>query len=695
MKKFRKLLAGLLAGAMMLGSMTATAFAEGESSTTVSTVDMTKKGSITVHKYFFENEKPNNLANGTGEAINDNEIPRGASALEGATFTIWKIADINGKITGSDSQFTVTGDMSTDAAAAEQLINSTDVANTKMEQVTDENGTAVFGKSAAQESTLDLGYYYVKETKTPANISSTPAAFVVSVPMTNQKENAGTKWIYDVVVYPKNVKTNAGVTIKKVGADGNDITANAQFILQKKNSGDQWKYVAGGSGSYNYEVERFDDATKFTQGTSITGLGKGSYRLFEVSVDFGYIMDGTIPYEFNIAGDGKISKANPGDKYLTFAQENGADNLKSAIITVKNERPDLEKTVKEGDTWKSESDKAFSANNNIEYRVKVTVPSNIAKLDTFKITDIPSNIIDDINSIKLYEDENLQTEVTDLEEDVDYTVTEAGDGFVLNFISADSGRVTKKFADKYVNGGTLYVHYQAKLKDGAPNTIVDENSNTAKLEYSNGIYPSSNESDMPNPGKEPDHAYTEDTAVFYTFRFTINKTDGNKALPGAHFALYKCENSGLTEESKIKRGTLIKKWETDDLSSFTADKLEAGYYYLIETKAPAGYNLLTKPVEIKGLNVQYKTTWKDKSEFVKDESGKWHLAKHERTKTEFTYEDGGVSHDFTGEQIVVNKKGFTLPTTGGMGTVIFSVLGIALVLAGLLVITASRKKAAK
>ena len=72
-----------LPSAMLPGGMTATAFPAGESSTTVSTVDMTKKGSITVHKYFFENEKPNNLANGTGEAINDNEIPRGASALEG------------------------------------------------------------------------------------------------------------------------------------------------------------------------------------------------------------------------------------------------------------------------------------------------------------------------------------------------------------------------------------------------------------------------------------------------------------------------------------------------------------------------------------------------------------------------------------------------------------------------------------
>lgn len=257
--------------------------------------------------------------------------------------------------------------------------------------------------------------------------------------MTSKKTNKGSEWIYNVHVYPKNVKTEAGVTIKKVGADGTDIAANAKFILQKKNSEGLWKYVAENSGSYNYEVETCGDATEFAQDTSITGLGQGSYRLFEVSAGFGYIMDGTIPYEFDIAGNGEISKANPGDKYLTFAQENGENNLKSAIITVKNERPDLEKTVKEVDEWKSEADKALS--DTIEYRVKVTVPSNIAKLNTFSIKDTPVNIIDDIDTIKLYENEDLSTEIIGLTKGTDYIITKAGNGFVLDFIS-NSGKVT-------------------------------------------------------------------------------------------------------------------------------------------------------------------------------------------------------------------------------------------------------------
>ena len=91
------------------------------------------------------------------------------------------------------------------------------------------------------------------------------------------------------------------------------------------------------------------------------------------------------------------------------------------------------------------------------------------------------------------------------------------------------------------------------------------------------------------------------------------------------------------------------------------------------------------------MQIQYTTTTKD--EYYIDKEGVKTLVKHEVTKKEFKVGDD-VS-DGTHTEIIINKSGFTLPTTGGMGTVIFSVLGIALVLAGLLVITASRKKAAK
>ena len=167
-------------------------------------------------------------------------------------------------------------------------------------------------------------------------------------------------------------------------------------------------------------------------------------------------------------------------------------------------------------------------------------------------------------------------------------------------------------------------------------------------------------------------------------------------MKGANFALYKCDTAGLTSETEIKKGDLVKEWKDDDISTFEADKLEAGYYYVIETKAPKGYNLLTKPVEIKELNVQYTTTWTDNKEFTKGEDGVWHLVKHKKTNTTFTYKDNAAEeHGFTGEQTIINKKGFTLPTTGGMGTIAITALGVALAFAGVLIIGASRKKTVK
>lgn len=690
MKKFKKLLAGLLAGAMMLGSMSATAFAAQTTTTTPATIDTTKKGSLTIYKYYFKNSQPDNLEEGTGEA--GEKIPSGATPLQGAEFSIWRVADIDGTVTiegKTNQKFEVVGDTS-DVTKARNLVGDK---KADANQITNSDGKVVFGKNnETGANTLELGYYYVKETKTPANISSTPAEFVVSVPMTSKKTDAGTKWIYDVTVYPKNVKTEAGVNIKKVNAAGDEIQANAKFVLQKKDSNDAWKYVSYNTENkeYNYEVEEFNNATKFEQSKAITGLGNGSYRLFEVSADYGYIMDGTIAYEFTIANDGNITSDG---QYLTYTLSEGVENKKSAIITVKNERPDVEKKVKEDNNWQEDAD--TKADKEIEYRVKVSVPGNIAKLNTFKITDTPENIKDDLNTIKLYSDKECTQEINNLNKDTDYTITANGDGFILDFINADTNKVTDVFAT-YANQD-IYVYYKAKLKGDAVTTVAG-NPNTVKLDYSNGIYPEANETDKPNPGNGQDHAYIEDKAVVYTFKFTIKKTDKDgKELKGANFALYKCDTAGLTTETEIKKGDLVKEWKADNISTFEADKLEAGYYYVIETKAPEGYNLLTKPVEIKELNVQYETKWTTTSTFENDENGAWHLVKREKTSAIFKYDKdaSNTGLNFTGVQTIVNKKGFVLPVTGGMGTIAITALGVALAFAGVLIIGASRKKTVK
>ena len=95
MKKFKKLLAGLLAGAMMLGSMTTTAFADegaGTASTTMPTIDRQRTGSLTIHKYEYNYEQGEVKIPGTGSA--DDTVPNNAKPLSGIKFEITKAYDL-------------------------------------------------------------------------------------------------------------------------------------------------------------------------------------------------------------------------------------------------------------------------------------------------------------------------------------------------------------------------------------------------------------------------------------------------------------------------------------------------------------------------------------------------------------------------------------------------------------------------
>ncbi len=131
-------------------------------------------------------------------------------------------------------------------------------------------------------------------------------------------------------------------------------------------------------------------------------------------------------------------------------------------------------------------------------------------------------------------------------------------------------------------------------------------------------------------------------------------------------------------------------------------------YWLVETKTVNGYNLLAKPVEAK-LDIAYMTKWTEKNKY---EKGK--LVKHERTEVKETFDPDEVTNgrdkaavmndgtqkgtDKDGTTIgslrteIINKKGFQLPVTGGFGTLLFSGIGVLLVLAGVAVLFSMKKK---
>lgn len=659
MKKFKKLLAGLLTGAMLLGSMSISAFAADKTPV----IDTTKTGSITIHKY-TEGTATGTAASGKEDA---SQVPAGAVPIKDVGFTIYKVQDaakLAVYYSTNPESLPAVSEYCTGSGKNVQL--KAGVADNKVgdEVKTDVNGVAEF-------KNLALGLYLVVETTSPAIVTGPCDPFLISVPMTTD----GDDWLYNVHVYPKNSTAVGGLSLVKTGKAGAALKG-VTFVLQKKN-GDSWTDITKKSTALGDNTGTVLNLVTNEAGKiSVEDLSSGTYRFIETSVgadNKGYIMDGAATYEFKVEGND-----------VTYAGNTGIN----ITIPVTNDKPDMTKEVKNGSEWKHDAD--YSVGDKVPYRITVSVPANIAKLKKFALTDTPTNLKDDVTSVKVT-DKTGKTTIP-----ATATATADGNGFIIDFAPADLTTYA---------GQNIIVTYNAELLSTAVTTTAG-NPNTATLEYSNKILPDTDDESNPNKPGEPKTDKITDTAVVYTFQIQIEKkaekADGTP-LADVEFDLYKAVDAGtagVATADEVKKAGLdsSKAWKkinetslkTNTEGKVSQSGLKNGEYYLVETKTNETYNLLKAPVKVT-LNIAYTTT--TKAEYNIDETGKTTLVKHEVEKTEF--KNAGVASDGIQIQTVINKKGFTLPLTGGMGTVLFSVIGLALVLAGVVVITASRKKTAK
>ena len=659
MKKFKKLLAGLLTGAMLLGSMSVSAFAADKTPV----IDTTKTGSITIHKY-TEGTATGTAASGKEDA---SQVPAGAVPIKDVGFTIYKVQDaakLANYYSTNPESLPAVSEYCTGSGKNVQL--KAGVADNKVgdEVKTDVNGVAEF-------KNLALGLYLVVETTSPAIVTGPCDPFLISVPMTTD----GDDWLYNVHVYPKNSTAVGGLSLVKTGK-ASAALKGVTFVLQKKN-GDSWTDITKKSTALGDNTGTVLNLVTNEAGKiSVEDLSSGTYRFIETSVgadNKGYIMDGAATYEFKVEGND-----------VTYAENTGTN----ITIPVTNDKPDMTKEVKNGSEWKHDAD--YSVGDKVPYRITVSVPANIAKLKKFALTDTPTNLKDDVTSVKVT-DKTGKTTIP-----ATATATADGNGFIIDFAPADLTTYA---------GQNIIVTYNAELLSTAVTTTAG-NPNTATLEYSNKILPDTDDEANPNKPGEPKTDKITDTAVVYTFQIQIEKkaekADGTP-LADVEFDLYKAVDAGtagVATADEVKKAGLdsSKAWKkinetslkTNTEGKVSQSGLKNGEYYLVETKTNETYNLLKAPVKVT-LNIAYTTT--TKAEYNIDETGKTTLVKHEVEKTEF--KNAGVASDGIQIQTVINKKGFTLPLTGGMGTVLFSVIGLALVLAGVVVITASRKKTAK
>lgn len=688
--KLKRLFTAILSAALTLSLCAMPAMAT-EGGTTAGTPladgmpvwDTTKKGSITIHKFEYNPSSGAPSQQGTG--AEGEGAPAGATPLDGVTFEIYQVQSqtwlesyYGGQVTASSQDFSkmdASDYYTKNSTTGAITVNS---GATKVATVT--TTTTETDKGVAKKDGLALGLYLVVETKAPDKVTSPADPFLVSVPMTriadNDTTNKLTDWIYDVHVYPKNSTTYGQVTIEKKGYTGGGTGValeGVQFKLQKQNGADWTDITANDSNGSTYNL-----TTDINGKITIAGLSQGEYRIFEdaysnTSANKGYILDAEY-HTFTVQKDGKI-------------QVDGNVSA-NATIQVANHRPDMKKEVYNGTEWKQ--DAQYGVGDTVPYKITIEVPKNIDKLSTFTVTDTPTGLTDNVSSIEVKDD------TTDLTKNTHYTVADNGNGFTITFTPAEMAAYA---------GEKLVITYTATVSNDA---VVGGkgNSNNAKLTYTNKI----NSDNTPGTTTNT----IEDSAVMYSFGIKVKKTteDGTTPLQGVVFDLYREAKTGETPivnaETLKKAGLdITKKWilvksglttnangiiDTSDSNNATnyTHGLANGDYYLVETKTVDGYNLLTKPVKVK-LDVTATTTWQKTN--VYDASG--NLVKHGTvTKTTFTHtsNNGDATKTELAVAKVVNRKGFTLPVTGGFGTLLFSGIGVLLVLAGVGVLFSLKKK---
>ena len=645
-------------------------------------IDFNATGSITVTKYATADTVTEENPAGTGmEGQSPNRIYR---PMEGVTFKLFKIADADAVKEYYNGTSTTTYEL----AKFVYNTNGTATYDGKpitviKEGITKADGTYTF-------SDLPVGIYILKEVTAPTQIVAPLAEdSMISVPMVNtdtSSNNENAKWVYDVHVYPKNKASTGTVELTKLGQTGMPLE-DVTFELYKKDfdaTGElpaDWTPVTS-AGEQSLSLIT-DEQGKLTLANLPAGKNGTQYKLVELSAPAGYIVNQT-PLYFKVNRDFTLS-------WNSDAEEKGDCNNKNSgataevnptktklSITLRNEQPSLIKHVKQngGDTWIT--DEQYRLDDEIRYRLIVSVPSNVAELGTFTIRDLPQAGITDSTSCTVTYGNTPEACVTQLDAGkftVDAIPAGAsnGQGFALKLTEAGQATVVGKY---------IQIEYAAHMNASAV-IAGNGNGNTASLIYSKYI------------GNTDDPTYTiSDEARVYTYQYKITKqlkdaTNQSAAGAGVEFQLLD-SSKNLMKVVQLADGkyrlaitgeTGIDTMKTGADGTLTIQGLENGTYYLKETKTLEGYNLLSEPFKIT-LNVTEETNWAHGDDFNGSAKA---VKKYGGTTTYNPAEAMGTSN-------IINKRGFVLPQTGGMGYLLFCAVGVALIAGGAALIFGGRKK---
>lgn len=463
---------------------------------------------------------------------------------------------------------------------------------------------------------LNLGRYYAKVTAYPTGTSEIPESFLVDVPMINED---GTGWIYDITVMPKVQTALGNAQLTKTNLSG-DPMQGVEFKVQISIQEDVWvDYVPEGADEALVISTNAEGKILLENLPYSVNQQRAKFRLIEMSAPEGYIIDNKYPDEIQVQENGTVIVTNTRTGEAATAAQLGE-------LTVVNENPEVVKEVKKQDDTFGDVT-SVNMTDTVTFKVTVDVPTYVEDLTTYTITDdMPEGFVLGTMEVKglLADGGAEETVATD-------AYTKTGE-FTLAF---DTEKITK-----YT---TIIVTYDVTLD--RENVVIGEvgNINNVSFEYTTNV---------DTDGTEKDKTTDEDTTKVVTGGIQIKKVDTQgTVLQGAKFKI-------ATSEANAKNGTFLSdengiiEVTTGADGMATIEGLEynddetARDYWLVETQAPTyeeneetkAYTLLGEPLKVAV---------------------------------------DGDSHTVAVE--VVNRKPFSLPLTGGIGTVLFTAVGIAII----------------
>lgn len=371
----------------------------------------------------------------------------------------------------------------------------------------------------------------------------------------------------------------------------------------------------------------------------------------------GKITDSKTSYQFNNLDAGY---------YLVYVT--GGEEIQSSLVTVdgttdkvnlKTTAPSIEKTANKT---------SVNIGDVVTYTVAGSVPDTTGYSEyVYKINDTLSKGLDFVK--------NANGDALDNANEVNVTVAfgegTTDEGTAPTIATLDTTKKTMSLdlsawvrANQKNKGKKFTVTYYAKVN----NKAVVEEKNKAELVYGNN--PSDTTTTKPSEVKTP------------TYYLNINKyaKNDNKKLAGAKFKLYK---DSVDENNVIKvtgsegnyvvdpASTTKEFVSVDSITSegynLHVNGLAAGTYYLVETEAPAGYNKLTDPIKV------------EIKKSTNEDVNAWTLFNNDKNVDDKIID-------------VENSTGSILPSTGGMGTIAFTVVAALLVLGVAVSFIRDRKK---